>query len=642
MANTIEIVIKAKDDASKVLSGIGGHVETLGKLALGGLGAAVGAAAGFGAALAKLAVDAAPLEGIQNAFGGLAESAGVGMDDMLAALKRGSSGMITNRELMLSFNKAAQLVSVDFATRLPDAMSYLGKVSAATGQDMGFMMDSLVTGVGRLSPMILDNLGIQVDVTQANADYAAVLGKTAAELTKTEQQTALMNQVMEKLAVNTANMPAVTETAAAKMARLKATFQDTKDQIGMAFLPILTEVIDTFAALAERFLPPLIGFLERLAESIRPIVEALGAFIARLAAGTDPLTAFKVLLMELLPPQLFFSILNIVTGIEAFMSKVGEALAPVMAWLAENVKLQDVLLALGVAIATIVVPALGGIIAAAAPVIAIFLAAVAIVTALRLAWENDFLGMRTTLTEFWEGSVKPALAALWNWLSVNIPAAITTLKGFWESTLLPAIQKVWGFIQNDLLPLFETLKEFMNVALTLALTALAGLWEKVLQPALKAVWEWISTKILPIFDEIKTKVEGPLGDALKWLNDTILGPLTKSFGGISGAVQDVMTWIGKLTEELRKVKLPDWLTPGSPTPFELGLRGIGAALAQLSSTELPRLALGLQLAPVGAAAGVGMGARPGAGATNHIYIERLVLDNVQNAPDLLARLQELI
>ena len=32
--------------------------------------------------------------------------------------------------------------------------------AAATGQDVGFMLDSLVKGIGRGSPMILDNLGL--------------------------------------------------------------------------------------------------------------------------------------------------------------------------------------------------------------------------------------------------------------------------------------------------------------------------------------------------------------------------------------------------------------------------------------------------------------------------------------------------
>jgi len=176
-SRTIEIIINAVNKASPAIESVGGSLQNLGKVALAGVAGVATATAAIGAALTKLAVDAAPMEGVSRAFEGLAESSGVGMDEMLAALKRGSAGMISNRDLMTSFNKAAQLVSTDFAVQLPNAMGYLGKVAAATGQDMNFMLDSLVTGVGRLSPMILDNLGIQVSLTEANEAYAASIGK---------------------------------------------------------------------------------------------------------------------------------------------------------------------------------------------------------------------------------------------------------------------------------------------------------------------------------------------------------------------------------------------------------------------------------------------------------------------------------
>jgi len=158
--NTIEIVIKGEDRASGVLKKIGGAVGTLGKAAMYGLGALAAAGGVAGAAMAKLAIDAAPLEGIEKAFEGIAEASGKSADEMLRALEKGSAGMIAQRDLMKSYNLAAQLVGDQFANQLPEAMGYLGKVAAATGEDMGFMMDSLVRGVGRLSPMILDNLGI--------------------------------------------------------------------------------------------------------------------------------------------------------------------------------------------------------------------------------------------------------------------------------------------------------------------------------------------------------------------------------------------------------------------------------------------------------------------------------------------------
>jgi len=280
--NTIEIIINAKDKASGVLRDVGGNIQTIGKLALTGLGAIGVGAAAAGVGIAKLALDAAPLEGIEAAFAGLAESAGVGADDMLAAMKKGSAGMVAQRDLMLSFNQAAQLVSTDFAKELPDAMGYLGKVSAATGEDLDFMMDSLVRGVGRLSPMILDNLGIQVDLNSAYEDYAGELGKSVDELTKTEQQTALMNQVMEKLAENTAAMPDVTGTASAGIAQMKATFQDVKDEIGKKFLPVLSSLMQTFSALMERVLPPLVRFIETF---LVPILDNVAFFVDSLVGA---------------------------------------------------------------------------------------------------------------------------------------------------------------------------------------------------------------------------------------------------------------------------------------------------------------------------------------------------------------------
>ena len=37
-------------------------------------------------------------------------------------------------------------------------------------------------------------------------------------------------------------------------------------------------------------------------------------------------------------------------------------------------------------------------------------------------------------------------------------------------------------------------------------------------------------------------------------------------------------------ETLRNLKLPDWLTPGSPTPLEMGIHGINDALGDLIGT----------------------------------------------------------
>ena len=217
-------------------SRLGGIVKT-------GLIGGTLAVVGLGAAMGKLAFDAMPLEGISKAFQGITGDA----ETALAALRKGSLGMVRDGDLMRSYNDAAQLVSKSFADDLPEAMQYLSKVSAATGTDMGYLMDSLTKGIGRLSAPILDNLSIQVDATAANEVYAVSVGKSTDELTKQEQQTALMNQVMEKLAENTKDMPDITENASTKWAQLTTVFANLKDGIGLALLPALTSVLGTLA-----------------------------------------------------------------------------------------------------------------------------------------------------------------------------------------------------------------------------------------------------------------------------------------------------------------------------------------------------------------------------------------------------------
>jgi hypothetical protein len=209
----------------------------------------------------------------------------------------------------------------------------------------------------------------------------------------------------------------------------------------------------------------------------------------------------------------------------------------------------------------------------------------------------------STLAGFWENTLKPAIETvwkfindplipifekLWDWLETTIPAAIQTLTDFWTNTLLPAITDVWKFINDPLMPLFKALADFFDAAFTLAVTAMAGLWENVLEPAIKGVWKVIDEKVMPILRDVAEFLGGKLSDAFNTIKDKVLGPAQEKFekvggaiGGISGAIDTVIGWIGRMADKLSNIKLPGWLTPGSPTPFEIGLRGIGDALSEV-------------------------------------------------------------
>lgn len=98
-------------------------------------------------------------------------------------------------------------------------------------------------------------------------------------------------------------------------------------------------------------------------------------------------------------------------------------------------------------------------------------------------------------------------------------------------------------------------------------TNFGGIQEKT-----AVVVNYMKENLLPIFNNVA---------------DFVGGALTKAFNGIANAIQwvidkvkDVIGWFGKID-----VSLPDWLVPGSPTPFETGLRGIGSAFDSLKNKD---------------------------------------------------------
>ena len=256
-----------------------GHLQTLGKVSLatlvGGLTAVAGGAVAAAAGIVKLASDAEPLVGLQAGFATVTERIGSSSETMLAALQDASGGLITNRDLMTSFNKAAALVGDDFARVLPDAMGLVQKAALSTGQDMGFLFDSLVTGIGRVSPMILDNLGIQVSLAEVTALAAEMFGKSTGELSKQEQQAALTQIVLEKLNDTYGDVPEMEQP----FAQARVAMANLKDEIGVALLTAIGPLAEKLLALAQEVLPVLMDIFEgascrssRRGDGVRPLL----------------------------------------------------------------------------------------------------------------------------------------------------------------------------------------------------------------------------------------------------------------------------------------------------------------------------------------------------------------------------------
>ncbi len=585
------------------LRDVGSGLASLGTTAIiGGIGLATAAVTSLGAACAKLAVDALPLQGIRDSFQGITDDA----DATLAALRKGSLGMVRDAELMKSYNQAAQLVGQTFADQLPDAMGYLSKVAAATGQDMGYMMDSLVKGVGRLSPMILDNLGIQVQLSDATARAAEMFGVEEKALTKAQQQAGMMDVVLEKLAENTADMPEVAGTAAQQWAALGVTMQNFKDDIGLALVPVLQKLLEPLGKLVADHGPRLASLFEaRVVPVLDKAATIVGIFFDRLGEGASPLDAFRTALSLMVPPDTMVRIGEIICTVQGLA-------ATISAFVGEHAEeLKAALIAIGAVLAgaAIVSGIMGivGAITALANPVTLVIAAVGLLAA---AWAGNW------------GGIQDKTKAVIEWITPYIQGALADIQGWWAehgAQVIGAIMALWEGVKTAFNNAVQWIKDLI------ALFQLAQVGE----------WYEFGAKLRQIVDELWSKIKVAFSAAKEWLVDIIkdlLKAITSRFteidwlqlgrdiiNGIANGIRGAAGFLADAARNAARAALDaakGFLGIHSPSsvaaemigvPFVEGIgAGIDRAMGQLAQTQLANLSARMATVPaVGGAAHVG-------------------------------------
>lgn len=187
-------------------------------------------------------------------------------------------------------------------------MELVQKMAIRTGQSADFLTDSFARGISRLSPLILDNLGIQVSLADANAEYSAQTGKLTTELTKEERIAALLQHTLGKLKENTRGVSLEADSAAAAVSRLEAVWDDfwlwiktrggeliqtidhsfqSQKQDVKQMAGTLEDVIATTAKLKEA---GLMGFVPTEAENTKKALTTLAGTMPGLAERVDQYT----------------------------------------------------------------------------------------------------------------------------------------------------------------------------------------------------------------------------------------------------------------------------------------------------------------------------------------------------------------
>lgn len=237
---------KRVEEAGGALTSFGSIGKTVFKIvALGAAAAAaavislvtslLGLPAALGAATSKITDYAAELKLARDAMWAIT---GEAMPAMVQALKESSAFMTEEKILLGEYHKAYMLLGQDMATRVPEAMGYLTKVAALTGDTVENLTTRMFRSVGRLSTRWMAYIGVVVTVEEATAHACEMFGKTADALTYEEKQAGMLDRTLAKLAARTSILPDIMGSTKQMSEALKVSWKDLWAEVTTHLLPV--------------------------------------------------------------------------------------------------------------------------------------------------------------------------------------------------------------------------------------------------------------------------------------------------------------------------------------------------------------------------------------------------------------------
>ena len=203
--------------------------------------------------LIKFAKEAAKVEAMARGFNTLT---GATEDSSLALekLKEATNGTMSEFDLFQQANNAMILGVSKNSDEMAEMFDIAQRLGRVLGKDTKTSIESLVTGIGRQSRLMLDNIGIITKVDDANKAYARTLKKNVSELTDSEKKQAFLNATMEAAREKVALLGAEVETTQDKMDSFDAAMSDLSANIGqalgVAFLPLMRAMVKVSEAMS--------------------------------------------------------------------------------------------------------------------------------------------------------------------------------------------------------------------------------------------------------------------------------------------------------------------------------------------------------------------------------------------------------
>jgi len=198
---------KGFDDAEKKTSKFNSGMKKLAGIMAAAFG--IGILINFGKQLIGLA---SKVEGVRTAFERL------GDPTLLEQLRTATRGTVTDLQLM---QKAVQAKNFKIPlSQLATYFEFATKRAIQTGESVDYLVDSIITGIGRKSVLVMDNLGISAVELQNEVKKTGDFGIAAGNIIRRELE----------------SMGTVAETTAIKIASIKTAWENLKTSLGEAII----------------------------------------------------------------------------------------------------------------------------------------------------------------------------------------------------------------------------------------------------------------------------------------------------------------------------------------------------------------------------------------------------------------------
>jgi len=253
---------------------------------------------------------ASQLEILRKGLEFTGNAAGVNLGKVADGLRDITGSAVSAKEALTT---VALGVSAGFDSKQLEGLTRVAKgASLALGRDMEDALSRLARGAAKLEPEILDELGIMVRLDDATENYAAAIGKTAAQLSQFERRQAFVNAIIKQ---GEQKFGALSEAIeASPYDQLAASFKDLAENGLTLINTLLGPLIKLLSTNPKALLGILVLFGSTIVKSMIPSLSNMTQKAQEAAKATAAMNAVQV--------QSVASLRGVSKGVQNYQTKL--------------------------------------------------------------------------------------------------------------------------------------------------------------------------------------------------------------------------------------------------------------------------------------------------------------------------------